>query len=50
MLNYEMINKDQDLVREQAPLIVLDKKPAVCMVKNIKDTKPTRHISRKCTL
>ena len=35
------------MVPEEAPLIVLDSKSAMCMDKNGKDTKHTRHISRR---
>ena len=34
------------MVPNEAPLIVLDSKSAMCMVKNGKDTKHTRHIAR----
>ena len=39
-----MLNKDQDIVPEEAPLIILDIKPVVCMVNNSKDIKHTRYI------
>ena len=39
------MNKDPDTVPEEAPLIILDSKYAVCMAKNGKDTKHTRHIA-----
>ena len=42
-----MLNKDPDIVPEEAPLIVLDSKSAMCMDKNGKDTKHTRHIVRR---
>ena len=35
------------MVPEEAPLIVLDGKSAMCMAKNGKDTKHNRHISRR---
>ena len=41
MLNHEFLNKDQDIVPEEAPLIVLYSKSAMCMAKNGKDTKHT---------
>ena len=44
MLIYEYLNKDPDIVPDEAPLIVLDSKSAMCMAKNGKDTKHTRHI------
>ena len=46
MLIHELPNKDPDIVPEEAPLIVLDSKSAMCMAKNDKDTKHTRHIAR----
>ena len=46
MLIHELFNKDPDIVTEEAPLIVLDSKYAMCMANNVKDTKHTRHISR----
>ena len=39
MLNIELMNKDTDVVPEKAPLIILDRKSAVCMANNSKDTK-----------
>ena len=42
-----MLNKDPYIVQEEAPLINLDCKSAVCMAKNGKDTKYTRYISRR---
>ena len=47
MLNNEFMNKDTDVVTEQAPLIILDRKSTVCIAKNSKDTKRTRHMSRR---
>ena len=41
-----MLNKDPDIITEEAPLIILDVKFAMCMAKNGKDTNNTRHISR----
>ena len=46
MLIPELLNKDTDIVPEEGPLIVLDSKSAMCMAKNGKNTKHTRHISR----
>ena len=46
VLIHELLNKDTDIVPEEAPLIVLDSKSAMCMAKNGKDTKHTRHIAR----
>ena len=47
MLVHELLNEDPDMVRKEAPLIVLDSKSAMCMAKNGKDTKNTRHIARR---
>ena len=47
MLIHELLNKDPNIVPEEAPLIVLDSKSAMCMAKNGKDTKHTRHITRR---
>ena len=47
MLIHEFLDKDPDIVPEEAPLIVLDSKSAMCMAKNGKDTKHTRHVARK---
>ena len=46
MLIHELLNKGPYIVPEEAPLIVLDIKSDMCMAKNGKDTKHTRHISR----
>ena len=46
MLIHELLNKDPDIVTEESPLIVLDRKSAMCMANNGKDTKHTRHIAR----
>ena len=40
-------NEDPDMVPEEATLIVLNSKYAMCMAKNGKDTKHTRHIARR---
>ena len=34
------------MVPKESPLIVLDRKSAMCMAKNGRDTKHTRHIAR----
>ena len=47
MLIHEFLNKYPDIVPEETPLIVLDSKSAMCMAKNVKDTKHTRHIARR---
>ena len=46
MLINEFLNKDRDIVPEEAPLIALDSKYAICMAWNEKDTKNTRYIAR----
>ena len=46
MLIRELLNKDLYIVPEEYPLIVLDNKSAMCMAKNGKNTKHTRHIAR----
>ena len=50
MLIHEFLNKDPYIVPEEAPFVVLDSKSAMCMAKNGKDTKHTRHISRRMHL
>ena len=47
MLVAELLNEDPDMVPKEALLIVLDRKSAQCMAKNGRDTKHTRHISRR---
>ena len=47
MLIHEFLNKDPDIVPEEEPLIILDSRSAVCMDKNGKQTKHTRHIARR---
>ena len=47
MLINEMLKKDPDIVTEEAPLIVLDSKSAMCMAKNVKGTKQTGYIARR---
>ena len=46
MLVHELLNEDPDMLPKEAPLIVLDRKSAMCMAKNGRDTKNTRHIAR----
>ena len=41
----ELLNNDTYIVPEEDPLVVLDSKSAMCMDKNGKDTKHTRHIA-----
>ena len=47
MLVHELLNEDPYMVPKEAPLIVLDSKSAMCMAKNSRDTKHTRHIARR---
>ena len=47
MLIRELLNKDPDIVPEEAHLIVLDSKYSMCMAENGKDTKHTRHIAMR---
>ena len=50
MLINELLNQDPDIVPEEAPLIVLDSKSDMCMAKNGKYAKYTRHIARRIHL
>ena len=50
MLVHEFLNKDPDIVPEEAPMIILDSKSAMCMANNGKDTKHTGHIARRIHL
>ena len=47
ILVHGLLNEDSDMVPKEAPLIVLDSKYYMCMAKNGKDTKHTRHIARR---
>ena len=47
VLIHEFLNKDPDIVPEEAPLIILDSNYAVCMAKNVRDTKHISHIARR---
>ena len=47
MLLHEFFNKDPDIVPEESPLIILDSKSGVFMDNNCKDSKHTKHISRR---
>ena len=47
MLVHELLNGDPDMVPKEDPLIVLDRKSAMCMAKNGSDTKYTRHIAKR---
>ena len=46
-LIHELLNKDPDIVLDEAPLIAFDSKPSMCMAKNGKYTQHTRHIARR---
>ena len=46
MLIHELLNEDPDIVPEEARLILLDSKSAMCMAKNGKDTIHIRHIAK----
>ena len=50
MLIHELLNKDPYIVPEESPLIILNRKSAVCMDNNGKDTKHTMHICYKSTV
>ena len=43
----ELLNKDPDIVPEEAPLIILDIQSAVFLDNNGKDTNHTRNITRR---
>ena len=47
MLIHELLNKDPDIVSEEAPMIVLGSNYDICMAKSGNDTKHTRHIARR---
>ena len=47
MLINKLLNKDQYIVPEEAPLSILYSKSSICMAKNVKYTKHTRHIARR---
>ena len=47
MLIHEFLNKDPDIVPEEAPLVILDSKSDICMDNNGKDTNHTRHIAKR---
>ena len=47
MLIHEFLNEDPDMVPKEAPFIVFDSKSDMCMAKNGKDTKHTRHTARR---
>ena len=47
MLIHELLNKDPEIVTEEAHLMILDSNSDVCMDKNGKGAKHTRHIDRR---
>ena len=47
MLVHELLNEDPDMVPKEDPLIVLASKSAMCMAKNLKATRHTRHIASR---
>ena len=47
VLVHEFLYENPDMVSKEYPLVVLDSKYAICMAKNGKDTKHTRHIARR---
>ena len=47
MLIHELLNKDPYIIPEESPLVVLYIKYSMCMAKNGKDIKHTRHIARR---
>ena len=47
LLIHNFLDKDPDIVTEEAPLIILDSKSDVCMSNNGKYAKHTRHIARR---
>ena len=48
--NNKFLNKDLYVIPEQSHIILLDRKSAICMTKSGKDTKHTRHISKRMHL
>ena len=47
MVLHKLLNNDPYIVPEEAPLIFLNSESAMCMGKNSKETKHTRHIERR---
>ena len=47
MLIHELLNKDTDIVPEEAPLVILYSNYVMCIANNGKDTKHTHHIARR---
>ena len=50
VLIHELLNKDTDIVPDEAPLIVLYSNSVMCMDNNGKDTKHKRDIARRMDL
>ena len=50
MLINELLNKDPDIVPEEAPLIVLDSKSDMCMANNCKDINTPDTLQREYIL
>ena len=50
ILNNELLNKDSNVVPEQAPIIILDRNLDISMDMNGNETKHIRHISRGINL
>ena len=42
---HELLNKNPDMLKEEAPLVILDCKSAFCMANNGNNNKHTRHIA-----
>ena len=47
MKSHEFLNKDTNIVTDEAPLIILESKSVMCMDKNGNDSKHTRKIANK---
>ena len=47
MLMHDLFNKHLDIFPEEAPIVILDSKSAVCVDKNENYTKHTRQITRR---
>ena len=50
MLIHGFFNKDPYIVPEEAPIVILYSKSAMCIAKDGNDTNHTRHISRRLHL
>ena len=47
MLIHKFVKKDSDIIPEEAPIIILNRKSSFCMDNNGKDVNHTRNIARK---